>query len=91
MTPETETTSHYHFTQARNFGLEVEELDKAVHDTIVNAFHEDRDIINAQQRSISSNRDVRMLPISADAALLHIRREIEQIIAEDEQILSAAE
>jgi vanillate O-demethylase monooxygenase subunit len=91
MTPESETISHYHFTQARNFGLEVEELDKAVHDTIVKAFHEDRDIINAQQRKISSNRDVPMLPISADAALLHIRREIDRIIAEDEQILSAAE
>ena len=91
MTPETETTSHYHFTQLRNFNLEDEELDKALHDTIVNAFHEDKDIIDAQQRVISSTRDVPMMPISADKALLHIRRKIEQIIAEDQQILLAAE
>jgi vanillate O-demethylase monooxygenase subunit len=91
MTPETETTSHYHFAHARSFGLDADELDMAVHDTVVNAFHEDRDIINAQQRIISGTQDVPMLPILADAALLHIRREIEQIIVEDQQNLSAAE
>ncbi len=91
MTPETETSSHYHFTQARNFELEVEGLDQAAHDTIVNAFHEDRDIINAQQGIISGTRDTPMWPIAADAALHHVRREIEQIIAEDQKIRSAAE
>jgi len=91
LTPETETTSHYHFAHARNFGLAVDGLDKRIHDTVVNAFYEDRDIINAQQKIISRTVDTPMLPISADAALLQIRREIEQIIAADQQVLSAAE
>jgi vanillate O-demethylase monooxygenase subunit len=91
MTPETETTSHYHFAHARNFGLDVEGLDKTVHETVVFAFHEDMDIINAQQRSINCSAGVPMLPISADVALLHIRREIEQTIAEDQQLPAAAE
>ncbi|MBT3552140.1 MAG: aromatic ring-hydroxylating dioxygenase subunit alpha [Rhodospirillaceae bacterium] len=91
MTPETETTSHYHFGHARNFGLDVDGLDQGVHDTIVNAFEEDRDIIDAQQRIISGGGTAPMLPIAADAALLHIRREIDNIVAKEQQLRTAAE
>lgn len=91
MTPESETSSHYHFSHSRNFGLDVAGLDESVHATVVNAFHEDKAIIEAQQRRISDDGSAPMLPIAADAALLHVRREIDRIIAAERQLREAAE
>lgn len=83
MTPETETTSHYHFAQTRNFGLDDEALDDQVLAATVDAFREDQDIIEAQQRIISLEPDRAMLPAGIDKALLHIRRETDRIIEQE--------
>ena len=91
MTPETETTSHYHFAQVRNFGLEVDGLDEKVLETVFEAFYEDREIIEAQQEIIDANPGAPMLPIAADKALIHIRRETDRIISAEQAVAAAAE
>jgi vanillate O-demethylase monooxygenase subunit len=91
LTPESETTSHYHFAHARNFGLDIEGLDQNVLNTVVNAFHEDRDMIQAQQRSIDTSNAEPMQAIAADKALVHIRREIKNVTVAEDQRLAAAE
>lgn len=80
MTPETERTSHYHFAQTRNFGLDVEGLDDKVLASTVDAFAEDKVIIEAQQRIIDTAPDRQMIPAGIDKALLYIRRQTDRII-----------
>jgi len=91
ITPETEATSHYHFAHPRNFGIGVEGLDDQIRAFILEAFHEDKDIIEAQQKIIDHNPETPMLPIAADKALIHIRREIEGIVASERSAKIAAE
>ncbi len=91
MTPETENTSHYHFAQTRDFGIGVEGLNEAILKGVLNAFYEDKDIIEAQQRTIDLNRDAPMLPLEVDKALLYFRKTIDGIIAAEQSVAAAAE
>ena len=50
-TPETETTSHYWFCQARNFDLDDEAMTEKIFQGVVVAFEEDRTMIEAQQKT----------------------------------------
>lgn len=68
-TPETETTSHYWFCQARNFDLDDEALTEKIYQGLVVAFEEDRTMIEAQQKILSQVPDRPMVPIAADAGL----------------------
>ena len=80
MTPETERTSHYHFAQTRNFGLDDDTLDDAMLAATTEAFLEDKDMIEAQQKIIDLDPGRAMLPAGIDKALLRIRRETDRII-----------
>ncbi|MEM9684939.1 MAG: aromatic ring-hydroxylating dioxygenase subunit alpha, partial [Pseudomonadota bacterium] len=91
ITPETETSAHYHFAQIRNFGLDVDELDDGILTSVVEAFLEDREIIEAQQRVIDLDPDAPMAPIAADRALLKIGREINRAIEAESLTAEAAE
>ena len=91
MTPETETTSHYHFAHTRNFGLDVEGLDEQTVQGVINAFHEDREMIEAQQQVIDDDPHAPMLPLEVDKALIHFRREVDKIIASERSMSAAAE
>jgi len=68
-TPETETTSHYWFCQARNFDLDDEALTEKIYQGVVVAFEEDRTMIEAQQKILSQVPDRPMVSIAADAGL----------------------
>jgi phenylpropionate dioxygenase-like ring-hydroxylating dioxygenase large terminal subunit len=72
-TPETETTSHYWFCQARNFALDDEAMTEQIYQDVVVAFEEDRRIIEGQQRVMSLMPERPMLPIWADAGLNQAR------------------
>jgi phenylpropionate dioxygenase-like ring-hydroxylating dioxygenase large terminal subunit len=72
-TPETETTSHYWFCQARNFELEDAAMTEQIFNNVVIAFEEDRLMIEAQQKIISQLPDRPMIPIAADAGLNQAR------------------
>jgi len=91
MTPETETTSHYHFAQTRDFGIGVDGLDEAILGGVLTAFREDQDIIEAQQRNIDANPAAPMLPLEVDKALLHFRKAVDQMITEEQALAQAAE
>lgn len=72
-TPETETTSHYWFCQARNFALDDEQMTENIFQGVVEAFEEDRTMIEAQQKIISQVPDRPMLPIAADSGMNQAR------------------
>ncbi len=79
-TPETETTSHYWFCQARNFELDNETLTEQIYQNVVVAFDEDRTMIEAQQKIISLVPDRPMRPIGADAGLNQARWLLDRLI-----------
>ena len=72
-TPETETTSHYWFCQARDFALDNEQMTQDIFLGVVQAFEEDRVMIEAQQKIISQVPERPMLPIGADAGMNQAR------------------
>lgn len=72
-TPETESTSHYWFCQARNFELNDEAMTERIYQGVVVAFEEDRLMIEAQQKIINHAPERAMMPIAADAGLNQAR------------------
>src|SRR5205085_11863206 len=74
ITPETANSTHYFFAQPHNFAIDDPEVTKSIHQNIVAAFGEDREIITAQQRNLALDPDFRMLPFVMDAALSQFRR-----------------
>ncbi|MBL0419068.1 aromatic ring-hydroxylating dioxygenase subunit alpha [Ramlibacter sp. AW1] len=78
-TPETETTSHYWFCQARNFALDDEAITQKIFDDVLVAFEEDRRMIEGQQKVLSLVPERPMIPIAADAGLNQARWLIDRL------------
>jgi len=72
-TPETDSTSHYWFCQARNFALEDAQMTENIFQGVVEAFEEDRTMIEAQQKIIAMAPERPMIPIGADSGLNQAR------------------
>ncbi|WP_162578060.1 aromatic ring-hydroxylating dioxygenase subunit alpha [Variovorax sp. PBS-H4] len=80
LTPETETSTHYFFQQSHRAELGGEWLTQMIHDGLIVAFNEDRDMITAQARNIERAPEAPMLPLAMDAALVQFRRLLAQAI-----------
>lgn len=91
LTPETETTTHYHFAQTRNFSLDQEGMDEAVLKSVIAAFDEDRVMIEDQQKLIELDPQAQMIPLEVDKALLIARRETGRLIEKEASPSMAAE
>ncbi|QCP49833.1 aromatic ring-hydroxylating dioxygenase subunit alpha [Trinickia violacea] len=85
LTPETETSTHYFFAHPHNFALDRPEVTRSVHQSVVAAFDEDRDIITAQQRNLSLDPDFEMMPFGIDSALSQFRWVVNQRLEEENQ------
>ncbi len=83
MTPETETTTHYFWLFARNYRLDDDGLSARLHKGIAETFHEDVDVVEAQQRSISARPDAPRIDVNADAPTVQMRRLMERLITEE--------
>jgi len=73
ITPETEHSTHYFFAHPHNFSINQPEVTRSIHESVVRAFEEDRQMITAQQRSLALAPDFRMVPLGIDAALNQFR------------------
>jgi len=85
LTPETENSTHYFFAHPHNFAIDRPEVTASIHQSVVAAFDEDRDIITAQQRSLSLAPDFKMVPLSIDAALSQFRWVVSRRLEEERQ------
>lgn len=77
-TPETASTTHYFFCQARDFALQDEAMTQAIFDDVSTAFAEDRAVIEAQQRVLALTPDFRPVGTTHDQALNMARHVIRQ-------------
>ena len=73
ITPETENSTHYFFAHPHNFSIDKPEVTRSIHEAVVTAFDEDREIITAQQKSLALAPDFKMVPFGIDAALNQFR------------------
>jgi vanillate O-demethylase monooxygenase subunit len=74
LTPETADSTHYFFSHAHNFALDDPTVTESVYQSIVQAFDEDKRMIEAQRRVIERSQDREMVSIAADGALVRYRR-----------------
>ena len=77
-TPETETTTHYFFGFARNFGLGDAETERICSEDMVRVFNEDFPVLEAQQRNLVAGRP--NVDIAVDAAPLAARRLLQGLL-----------
>ncbi|CAN5475831.1 aromatic ring-hydroxylating dioxygenase subunit alpha [soil metagenome] len=86
ITPETPTTNHYFWANARAFATDDLELTQRIHSGFGYAFeHEDKPILAAQQEAMGDADLWELDPVSlrGDAAAVRVRRKLERMISEE--------
>ena len=83
LTPETETTTHYFFQQSHPVGSGDSTVAESIYNSVVAAFHEDKDMITAQFDNIRTSDERPMLPLHFDSALLQYRKFLAEEVAKE--------
>jgi vanillate O-demethylase monooxygenase subunit len=79
MTPQSATTSHYFWGMARNFQVDDAGFTARLKAQQGGVFQEDVAVLEAQQRSIDANPDLRLRAYNIDAGGTRVRRTIERL------------
>jgi vanillate O-demethylase monooxygenase subunit len=83
ITPETDKTTHYFWTQAHDFMLDDPSITELLRHQIYTAFLEDLSIIKAQQANIDLDPNAKRWDINHDGGGLAMRRMLDKMIADD--------
>lgn len=83
ITPSTEHSCYYHFSQARNFALDNGELEVRLHQGAFDTLMEDKTILEAQQARLLQTPGRPLLDIQSDAGGLQARRVIRRKLEEE--------
>lgn len=81
MTPETATTTHYHWASVRAHALGDAAADELFFNGVSEAFEEDRAVLEAQQQVINARGDTWSVALKADTAANEARRVLDRLIA----------
>jgi phenylpropionate dioxygenase-like ring-hydroxylating dioxygenase large terminal subunit len=81
MTPETSTSCHYFWRNARDWKIEDAELTAFLCKATARAFAEDKDMLEATQRIIDLNSERREIDLNADIGGLQARRMVDRLLA----------
>lgn len=73
MTPETRKTTHFFWSFLHSFDLENSNIAISLHNSLTEAFMEDKAMIEAQQVQLDLDPDFKLLALAADASLSHFR------------------
>jgi phenylpropionate dioxygenase-like ring-hydroxylating dioxygenase large terminal subunit len=80
LTPETETSSHYLFSFARNFRVDDTAMSAALFEGTRATFMEDVGMLEAQQKKLRGARLERTIDLMADVAQLQARRMMDELL-----------
>jgi len=83
MTPETRRTTHFFWSYLHDFDLDNPNVALSLRDSLHEGFMEDKAIIEAQQRLLDEDPDLRLRTLGADAALTHFRQLLSRRVAEE--------
>ena len=81
ITPETDTSTHYHWAYVRNFALNDDKMTGILHDGAKATFEEDVVMIEAQQQRLGGITFDGLIDINADNPPLQMRRIMDDLIA----------
>jgi vanillate O-demethylase monooxygenase subunit len=90
MTPETETSCHYFWRNARNYDIGNTELTSFLCGATTRAFDEDKVMVEAAQRIIDLDPSAPQIDVNGDAGGLQARRIVDRLLAEECQREAAA-
>jgi vanillate O-demethylase monooxygenase subunit len=90
MTPETETSCHYFWSNARNYAVDDQAYTDFAQRLVEKAFDEDKDMLEAQQRNLDLDPTAPMVDVGADTGGLQSRRLLARLIAEEQKAQAAA-
>ena len=79
ITPETQTTHHYWVMISRNFRIHDDDLTKQMYEDNDRVHHEDLEIVEATQRSITSRPAFREMAIRQDRGLIAAHRILDRL------------
>jgi phenylpropionate dioxygenase-like ring-hydroxylating dioxygenase large terminal subunit len=80
MTPETETSCHYHWAVARDFQVDDDAMTALMQAETVKAFTEDKVMVEAQQRTIDTDPASPFVSVIGDAGGLQARRLVDELV-----------
>jgi phenylpropionate dioxygenase-like ring-hydroxylating dioxygenase large terminal subunit len=80
VTPETNSSCHYHFGFARNFGLDDAETARLLFEGSRATFLEDKAMLEAQQSNLDGGALDGLIHIGADAAQMQARRMLDDMV-----------
>lgn len=89
-TPETSRSTHFFWDYLHDTDLGNPNVALSLYRSMVDGFHEDKAIIEAQQKTLEADPAFRMNAIVADAPLTHFRRTLRQRIEAEHKGLAAA-
>ena len=89
ITPETETSTHYHWCYARNYALDDAAMTRLLYDGGDRTFNEDVAVLEAQQLALLDDADAPLVDINIDNAPLQARRIVDELVAAERENLPA--
>lgn len=84
-TPETETSTHYFWSGARNRTHGKPDATEQLRKSLETTFAEDKDIVEWQQAAIDRKPDAPLVMISSDAGMLQARRYVDSLLEAEAQ------
>lgn len=90
ITPETESSTHYFWSVARNFAVGDAETSEVLHKEVIRTFDEDREVLETQQTLIESDRSGRPLfAANCDAGGVAARRMVDRLLGAERSAIAA--
>ena len=83
ITPQTAKSTFHFWAFARDFKLDDPAVTQYLAEAINITFHEDKALIDEQQRNVDARAQQRMLDNNADAGVVLVRRIVERLLAEE--------
>ena len=81
ITPENETSPHYHWCYARNYALDDAAMTQLLHEGGDRTFNEDVAVLEAQQLALLDNAGAPLIDINIDNAPMQARRIVDELLA----------
>lgn len=85
-TPETPRTTHFFWNYLHDYDLHDPNVALSLYHSMVDGFMEDKAIIETQQKTLDADPSFRMNAIASDAPLVHFRRTLARMVAEEKAV-----
>ena len=86
MTPETASTTNFFWNYMHNYDLDNPNIAISLKESLIEAFHEDKALIEAQQKLLEADPGFRLAVLGADEGLTHVRNLLKKRIRAEQEM-----